>query len=62
MAQRIYFIETPVGKVRLVNATTASQAIAHVARQEYKSRVATKSDLVSCITSGVTVEQTKEEV
>jgi hypothetical protein len=46
---------------RLVRATSRSQAIGHVARSTYKSRVATQDDIVVAIESGQKVEDASAE-
>ena len=58
MASRIYVVGGPQG-IRLVNATTRSQAIAHVANTTIKAHVASQEDLVDLLTKGLTVEQYK---
>ena len=58
MASRIYVVGGPQG-IRLVNATTRSQAIAHVANTTIKAHVASQQDLVDLLTKGLTVEQYK---
>lgn len=58
MAERIYVVGGPQG-IRLVNATTKQQAIAHVANSTIKAHVASQTDLVELLTKGITVEQYK---
>lgn len=58
MAERIYVVGGPTG-IRLVNATTKQQAIAHVANSTIKAHVASQTDLVDLLTKGLTVEQYK---
>ena len=58
MASRIYVVGGPQG-IRLVNATTRSQAIAHVANTTIKANVASQQDLVDLLTKGLSVEQYK---
>jgi hypothetical protein len=58
MAERIYVVGGPQG-IRLVNATTKQQAIAHVANSTIKAHVASQTDLVELLTKGLTVEQYK---
>jgi len=58
MAERIYVVGGPQG-IRLVNATTKQQAIAHVANTTIKAHVASQTDLVELLTKGLTVEQYK---
>lgn len=58
MAERIYVVGGPQG-IRLVNATTKQQAIAHVANSTINAHVASQTDLVELLTKGVTVEHYK---
>lgn len=58
MAERIYVVGGPQG-IRLVNATTKQQAIAHVANRTIQAHVASQTDLVDLLTKGLTVEQYK---
>ena len=58
MAERIYVVGGPTG-IRLVNATTKQQAIAHVANSTIKAHVASQTDLVELLTKGISVEQYK---
>jgi len=58
MASRIYVVGGPQG-IRLVKATTHSQAIAHVANTTIKAHVASQEDLVDLLTKGLTVEHYK---
>ena len=58
MAERIYVVGGPQG-IRLVNATTKQQAIAHVANTTIKAHVASQQDLVELLTKGITVEHYK---
>ena len=58
MAERIYVVGGPQG-IRLVNATTKQQAIAHVANSTIKAHVASQTDLVELLTKGISVEQYK---
>jgi len=55
---RIYVVGGPSG-IRLVNANTKSQAIAHVAHNTIHAHVASQTDLVELMTAGVTVENYK---
>jgi len=55
MAERIYVVGGPQG-IRLVNATTKQQAIAHVANSTINAHVASQTDLVELLTKGITVE------
>ena len=47
---------------RLVRATSRAQAISHVARSVFNSRVATQDDLVDAMQAGVKVEDAGAEV
>jgi hypothetical protein len=58
MAERIYVVGGPQG-IRLVNATTKQQAIAHVANSTIKAHVASQTDLVELLTEGWKVEYYK---
>ena len=58
MAERIYVVGGPQG-IRLVNATTKQQAIAHVANSTINAHVASQTDLVELLTKGVAVEHYK---
>ena len=58
MATRIYVVGGPTG-IRLVDATTKQQAIAHVANSTINAHVASQKDLVELLARGVTVEGTK---
>ena len=54
-ATRIYLVNGPTGS-RLVKATVASQAITHVAKDEFTAKVASQDDLVEALSNGVKVE------
>lgn len=58
MASRIYVVGGSAG-IRLVNANTKSQAIAHVAHSTINAHVASQTDLVELLARGVTVENYK---
>lgn len=58
MSSRIYVVGGPQG-IRLVNATTKQQAVAHVANSTIKAHVASQNDLVELLTKGISVEQYK---
>jgi len=58
MAERIYVVGGPQG-IRLVNASTKQQAIAHVANSTIKAHVASQTDLVELLTKGISVEHYK---
>jgi len=58
MAERIYVVGGPQG-IRLVNAATKQQAIAHVANSTIKAHVASQNDLVELLTTGIAVEHYK---
>jgi len=55
---RIYVVGGPTG-IRLVNANTKSQAIAHVAHNTIHAHVASQTDLVELMQKGVEVENFK---
>ena len=55
-ATRIYTV-TDGDTDRLVRATSRAQAISHVARSVYKTRVATQTDLVDHLQAGGKVEE-----
>ena len=52
---RIYIVTGPTG-TRLVKASAPSQAITHVARSVFDTRVASQDDLVEALSNGVKVE------
>jgi hypothetical protein len=56
---RIYVVGGPSG-IRLVNATTKSQAIAHVAHNTIHAHVASQMDLVELLAAGAKVENYKQ--
>jgi hypothetical protein len=58
MATRIYVVGGPTG-IRLVDATTKAQAIAHVANSTIHAHVASQKDLVELLSAGLTVEALK---
>ena len=58
MANRIYLVGGPTG-IRLVDATTRQQAIAHVANSIINATVATQHELVELLSKGVVVESLK---
>jgi hypothetical protein len=58
MATRIYVVGGPTG-IRLVDATTKQQAIAHVANSTINAHVASQKDLVELLAKGITVEALK---
>jgi hypothetical protein len=53
---RIYIVTSTDGATRLVKATVASQAITHVAKNEFTAKVASQDDLVQALSNGVKVE------
>jgi hypothetical protein len=59
MANRIYVVGGPSG-IRLVQATTRQQAIAHVAHSTINAHVASQMDLVELLARGVAVEAFKD--
>lgn len=60
MAERIYVVGGPQG-IRLVNASTKQQAVAHVANSTIKANVASQTDLVELLGKGVKVEHSKTQ-
>ena len=58
MATRIYVVGSPTG-IRLVDATTKQQAIAHVAHSTINAHVASQMDLVELLAKGIAVEGVK---
>lgn len=58
MASRIYVVGGPSG-IRLVDAATKQQAVAHVANKTINAHVASQKDLVELLARGVTVEAVK---
>lgn len=58
MATRIYVVGGPTG-IRLVDATTKQQAIAHVANSTINAHVASQKDLVELLAKGIIVEALK---
>jgi hypothetical protein len=58
MATRIYVVGGPTG-IRLVDATTKQQAIAHVANSTINAHVASQKDLVELLAKGIAVEALK---
>ena len=56
---RIYAV-TGEPKIRLVEATSASAAIRHVASKVYAATIAKPQDIVAAMTAGVTVEKAGE--
>jgi hypothetical protein len=62
MSQRIYLVgsEDPSIASRLVKASAPSQALAHVAKQLLKIKVASQDDLVRELSKGAAVESIKE--
>lgn len=59
-SQRIYLVIGPNGQ-RLVKATVASQAVSHVAKEEFTVKVASQDELVNALLNGIKVESTKAE-
>lgn len=55
MASRIYVVGGPTG-LRLVDAVTKQQAIAHVAHSTFNAAVASQHDLVELLGKGIKVE------
>lgn len=62
MATRIYAVtNTKDNAVSLVDAGTPSQAIRHVAREQYTAAVATQAELVQLVQKGIKVEKAAAE-
>lgn len=61
MTTRIYVIMQKDKPNRLVDASSAAQAIRHCVSTEYSSRVATAKDVADMLAHGVVVEQAKTE-
>lgn len=59
-SQRIYLVIGPNGQ-RLVKATVVSQAVSHVAKEEFTVKVASQDELVNALLNGIKVESTKAE-
>ena len=59
---RIYLVTTAAGTARLVKAAVPSQAITHVAKQEYSVRIASQDDLVEALSNGIRLEHYGEAV
>jgi hypothetical protein len=59
---RIYLVTTAAGASRLVKAAVPSQAITHVAKQEYSVRIASQDDLVESLSNGIRLEHYGEAV
>lgn len=57
--KRIYAVTTPTG-IRLVNATSQAQALAHVARSTFAVAIARPHAIVEAMTAGVKVETAGE--
>jgi hypothetical protein len=56
---RIYVVGGPSG-IRLVNAASKAQAIAHVANATIHAHVASQTDLVELLAAGAKVENYKQ--
>lgn len=56
--QRIYIVRAPNG-IHLVRATVRSQALSHVATSIMNIDFASQEDIVSCMESGIKVENAK---
>ena len=63
MAQttRIYIVTAKGKTQRLVEATSAAQAIRHCVAQEYAAKVAGAKDVANLAATGTTVEKASEQ-
>jgi hypothetical protein len=57
---RIYRVSAG-DETKLVRASTANQALAHVARSSFEIAVATQDDCVELVAKGVKVEEARKE-
>jgi hypothetical protein len=53
---KLYVVEDSHGDARLVRARTRPQAMAHVAKSEFSTRLASQDDLVAMIGKGIKPE------
>lgn len=53
---KLYVVEDSDGDMRLVRARTRPQALAHVAKSEFVTRLASQDDLVALIGKGIKPE------
>lgn len=59
---RIYTVaHDDTGNAYLVRATSQAQALSHVARCQYSTRVATQDDIVAAMQSGIAVEDATQD-
>ncbi len=58
-AQRIYLVTSKTGEQRLVRCAAPSQALSHVARQEYDVRIPTNEETFELGAKGMKVENLK---
>jgi len=61
MSKRIYTVSDGDRTEVLVRASSRSQAISHVARKIFRSRVATQGDLELHLGNGAKIEETGEQ-
>lgn len=61
MKTRIYVVQKTNGFTRLVEATSASQAIRHCALGEYAAKVASSTDVAHAMQGGAKVEAAGSE-
>lgn len=61
MTTRIYCVSNGENIERLVRASSRSQALSHVARDVFRTRVATQGDLELHLTAGARVEEAKPQ-
>lgn len=57
---RIYVVMQNDKPMRLVDATSAAQAIRHCVRREYAAKAATPKDIASLMGAGTTIEAANE--
>lgn len=62
MTTRIYVVVQKDKPSRLVEATSAAQAIRHCAQQEYSAGIARPKDVASLLCAGTTVEKANEAI
>ena len=58
---RIYQVRKADGVTRLIEATSASQAVRHCAAAEYTAKVANSTDVASAMGAGAKVEKATAE-
>ena len=55
-SKRIYIVRGPNGLTKLVKASVASQAITHVAKNQFTAKVASQDELVDAVSKGIDVD------